>query len=74
MKKILTLLLVLSSMCFSSTFKYYKEATLESCANKLNELSKTYKIKSYQIIPAQTGGRDIKEIYYYNMIIEIEDK
>lgn len=74
MKKILTLLLILSNICFASTFKYYKEATLESCVNKLNELSKTYKIKSYKIVPAQTGGRAIREIYYYNMIIEIENK
>lgn len=74
MKKILTSLLILSNICFASTFKYYKMATLESCTNKLNELSKIYKIKSYQIVPSQTGGRNIYEIYYYNMIIEIEDK
>ena len=74
MKKILILLFILNNMCFASAFKYYKEATLESCVNKLNELSKTYKIKSYKIVPPQTGGRDIKEIYYYNMIIEIENK
>lgn len=74
MKKFLTLFFILSNICFASAFKYYRYVTIESCVNKLNELSQTYKIISYQIVPAQTGGNDIKELYHYNMVIEVEDK
>lgn len=74
MKNILMLFLILSNLCFASHFKYYKEATIENCVYKLNELSKNYKIKSYKIVPSRTGGRYIADIYYYNMIIEVENK
>lgn len=61
------------SISFGSFFKYYKEATIVECTNKLNELSKEYKIISYCIVPAVTGGRDQRTIYYFNMIIEVEE-
>lgn len=72
MKKFLILFFILSNICFANTFKYYEYETIEDCANKLNELSQTYKIISYQIVPAQTGGNGIKTLY--NMVMEVEDK
>lgn len=77
MKKILLLFFILSQLSLASTFKYYKEATIESCANKLNELSKTYKIISYKMIPAhfiKNYRGNYGEVLNYNMIIEVEDK
>lgn len=71
MKKIITLLLLLSSLCFGSEFKYYRYITFEQCIKKLNELNKNYKILSYEIVPAERGGRS-GWINYFNMIIEVE--
>lgn len=73
MKKIITLLLLLSSLCFGSEFKYYREATIEQCTIKLNELNRDYKILSYQIVPAENGGSR-GWIEYFNMIIEVEER
>lgn len=72
-KKILVLLFIINSLSFGSCFKYYKEASIESCVKKLNELSKNYKILSYKIVPAETGGRDYRYIDHFNMIIEVEE-
>lgn len=74
MKKIITFLLLLSSLCFGSEFKYYKQATLEQCTRKLNELNKFYKIISYQIVPAVGGGMYGNYIEIFNMIIEVEGR
>ena len=70
MKKFLTLFFILSNLCFANMFKYYEYETIEGCANKLNELSQTYKIISYQIVPVQTVSNGIQSLY--NMIIEVE--
>lgn len=67
MKKILLLFLIISNMCFASTYKYYKKATLEQCTAKLNELKINYKIIDYKMFP--TRWDDV-----YNMIIEVEEK
>lgn len=74
MKKIITLLLLFSSLCFGSEFKYYKQATLEQCTRKLNELNMGYKILSYKIIPAEDNGSRGGWITLYNMIIEVEER
>lgn len=73
MNKLITLLLLLSSLCFGSEFKYYREATIEQCIRKLNELNRDYKILSYQIVPAENGGSH-GWIEYFNMIIEVEER
>ena len=73
MKKIITLLLLLSSLCFSREFKYYHYITFEKCIKKLNELNKNYNILSYQIVPAERGGSR-GWIDYFNIIIEVEPK
>lgn len=72
MKKIITLLFLLNSLCFGSEFKYYKQAIIEQCMSKLNELNKIYKIISYQIVPAEDNGAYGGWIEVYNMIIEVE--
>lgn len=74
MKKILLLFLILSQLSLASTFKYYKEAKIENCVHKLNELSQKYKIISYRIVPARFRKDYYGEILDYNMIIEVEDK
>lgn len=70
MKKIITFLLLLSSLCFGSEFKYYKQATIEQCSMTLNELSRYYKIISYQIVPSGVSSW----IETYSMIIEVEER
>lgn len=75
MKKIISILLLASNLCLASEFKYYKGATIERCTQKLNELSKIYKIISYKIVPAELSKPyrgNYGEILNYNMIIEVE--
>lgn len=72
--KLIAFLLLFSSLCFGSEFKYYKEATIEQCTRKLNELNRDYKILSYQIVPADIGNSYSRWIEYFNMIIEVEKR
>lgn len=76
MKKILTLLLLLSSLCFGSEFKSYEKIYFYECAEILNNLSKYYLILSYKILPSEfnreKGAYSINSIKNFNMIVEIE--
>lgn len=70
--KIMVLLLVLNSLCFGSEFICYYYNKFDKCVEKLNGLNKEYKIISYEIVPAETGGGISGSIKYYNMIVEVK--
>lgn len=67
-------LLLLNSLCFGSEFTCYHYDRLDKCVERINTLNKKYKIDSYEIVPAETGGTISGSIKYYNMIVEIEER
>ncbi len=71
MKKIMLLFFILSSLCFSSEYKYYEGLKIKDCVAKLNELKASYNILSYSLALECTGS-----IFpsLYTLIVEIEDK
>lgn len=77
MKKLVTLFLILSNVCFASFYKCYPGMKVGDCINKLIELGQTYDIKSYKLVPAEFRKDLISgygKISSYNLIVELEEK